>query len=180
MTCVVGLIEKDRIWMGADSAGVAGYDLTIRKDPKIFKVQNMLIGFTTSFRMGQLLGLSFKPPKHNPKIDTYKYMVTDFIDEVRRCLISGGYIEIKDHKETGGIFLVAYHGRLFKIDSDFQVGEEVKNFATCGCGEDFATGALYATVGMKPKTRILNALQIAEMGSAGVRGPFLIKNMRIE
>jgi len=36
-TCVVGLEQDGIIWMGADSAGVAGYQLHIRADEKVFK-----------------------------------------------------------------------------------------------------------------------------------------------
>ena len=59
MTIIVGLVTKAGVLMGADSAGVCGYELTIRKDKKIYQVDDFLFGYTTSFRMGQLLGYSF-------------------------------------------------------------------------------------------------------------------------
>lgn len=34
MTCIVGLVEASNIYIGGDSAGVSGYDLTIRADSK--------------------------------------------------------------------------------------------------------------------------------------------------
>lgn len=52
MTCVVALKHDGRVYMGADSAGVGGYSLQIRNDPKIYRVKDLLFGFTTSFRMG--------------------------------------------------------------------------------------------------------------------------------
>jgi len=57
MTCIVGLIDKEskKIYMGGDSAGVANYSLSVRKDPKVFKRYGFIFGFTSSFRMGQLL-----------------------------------------------------------------------------------------------------------------------------
>ena len=68
-------------------------DITIRKDPKVFKVGNFLIGYTSSFRMGQILRFNFNPLKYVPEIhnDEYEYMCTDFIDEVRVCFREGGY-----------------------------------------------------------------------------------------
>lgn len=33
MTCVVGLVAEGKVWMGADSAGVSGWDLRTRADP---------------------------------------------------------------------------------------------------------------------------------------------------
>jgi len=54
MTCIAGFVNKNEVWIGGDSAGVAGYNLRIRKDTKVFKVNGrFLIGYTNSFRMGQ-------------------------------------------------------------------------------------------------------------------------------
>jgi hypothetical protein len=37
MTCIVAVKDKHgNITMGADSAGISGWDLTIRSDPKVF------------------------------------------------------------------------------------------------------------------------------------------------
>ena len=35
MTCIVGVVDGNRIIMGGDSAGVAGIDLGPRKDVKV-------------------------------------------------------------------------------------------------------------------------------------------------
>ena len=49
MTCIIGLIDNGKVYMGCDSAGVAGLDMYGRADQKIFKVDNFIMGFTTSF-----------------------------------------------------------------------------------------------------------------------------------
>jgi hypothetical protein len=36
MTCIVGLVEEGKIYLGAVSAGVGGWSLTLRKDRKVF------------------------------------------------------------------------------------------------------------------------------------------------
>lgn len=57
MTCIVGYVTPAReVVMGADSAGVAGYDLRIRRDVKVFHAGPFLIGYTSSFRMGSSSG----------------------------------------------------------------------------------------------------------------------------
>lgn len=144
MTCIVGVVEQEVVYIGGDSAGVAGLDITNRKDPKVFKVGDFLIGCTTSFRMIQLIRFSFSPPKRHPDKDVFEYMCTEFINEIRNCLKSGGFAEVNCSVENGGSFLVGYCGRLFKIESDFQVGESVDSFQSVGCGEPFALGALSA------------------------------------
>lgn len=172
MTCIVGIAHEGKVHIGGDSAGVGGYDLTVRQDRKVFRNGDFVMGFTSSFRMGQLLAYSLTPPRRHPDDDVYKYMVTHFVDAVRGCLKAGGYAETHHGAETGGTFLVGYAGRLFAIQGDYQVSESSHGFDACGCGESYALGSLYATSGQLPFQRLELALKTAEQFSAGVRGPF--------
>jgi ATP-dependent protease HslVU (ClpYQ) peptidase subunit len=172
MTCIVGVAHEGRVYIGGDSAGVGGYSLTVRADRKVFRNGDFVMGFTSSFRMGQLLHHAFNPPKRHPDTDIDKFMVTDFINAVRDCLKSGGYAEKHNDAERGGVFLVGYKGRLFRIDNDYQVGEAADGFDAVGCGEEIAQGAMYANKAGKPEQRLRMALEAAERFSAGVRGPF--------
>lgn len=171
MTCIVGLVDKGKVYMGADSAGVSGLSLMVRTDRKVFTNGDFIMGFTGSFRMGQLLNHAFTPPRRHADVDIEKFMATDFINAVRDCLKSGGYAEKHHESEQGGRFLVGYSGRLFVVDSDYQVGEVIYGFDSVGCGSDIALGSLYSTSG-KPLKRLRKALKAAECFSAGVRGPF--------
>ena len=179
MTCVVALKHGDKIYMGADSAGTDnGFRTVRRKDPKIYKVGDMLIGFTSSFRMGQLLGHSLTLPPHDPKTAVYEYMVTAFMDAVRNTLRTGGYLVTEDGNEAIGTFLVAYKGHIFEIGDDLQVGESIDPYQAVGCGIDLALGSLFTSSKRKitnPKDVVKTALQAATEFSAGVRGPYLIE-----
>ena len=75
MTCIVGLVHEGVVYIGGDSAGVARLSLTVRADEKVFRNSDFLMGFTTSFRMGQLLRYSLKPPRRHPADDINQYMV---------------------------------------------------------------------------------------------------------
>lgn len=178
MTCIVGLISADRVYIGGDSAGVAGWGLVVRNDRKVFRNGDFVMGFTTSFRMGQLLAHSFNPPKPRQGVDVFAYLVTDFVDAARQTMKNGGFARIKDsHSEEGGNFLVGYEGRLFNIAEDFQVAESVHGFDAIGCGEQLALGSLHSTGAMlDPETRVREALRVAEACSAGVRSPFFIQS----
>lgn len=172
MTCIVGLISNGSVHIGGDSAGVDGLSLTVRADRKVFRNQDFIFGFTTSFRVGQLLAHSFKPPKRHPEKDVYAFMVTEFIDALRQCLKAGGCAQRYYEVERGGTFLVGYAGRLFQIRGDYQVAEPVDGFDACGCGSQIALGALFASSDAPPRERLEIALNAAERFSAGVRGPF--------
>ena len=187
MTCIAALVEEGTITMGGDSAGVSGYRLSVRADPKVFVSGNFLIGYTSSFRMGQVLRFHVKPPEHPRKqdgewLDTYEYMVRYFVEECRKQFKDHGYLATVNGQDEGGCFLVGYRGKLFIIDTDFQVGEVRDTFAAVGCGMDIAQGVLYGlqSIPESPRTKVLVALEGAERFSAGVRGPFTILELKWE
>jgi hypothetical protein len=164
--------------MGGDSAGSNdAFNLMIRKDPKVGIVEDYIIGFTSSFRMGQILLNAWEPPSWDKESqpDLYKFMVKDFIDALRKLFADSGYLRKENEVQSGGTFLVGCHGRLFTIFNDFQVAESLDNYASVGCGFDIALGSMFTSSGYgNPQERVSVALEAAGTFSAGVRGPFTI------
>lgn len=179
MTAIAGLVHGGKVWIGGDSAGVGGYALSIRKDAKVFRNGEFVIGCTSSFRMIQLLRYEFSPPVPLEGSDQHKYMVTQFVPSLRALFRSGGFMRTDSGVESGGTFIVGWRGSLFVIESDFQVAQMLDTYCACGCGQDLILGSLFTTDGtkMKPEDRITRALMAAERFSAGVRGPFLIESV---
>jgi len=179
MTCIVGLIDKEnnKVYIGGDSAGAnSDYTLQIRKDPKVFINGNFLIGFTTSFRMGQLLMFNKLVDRNQYNESDYEYLVQEFIPTIKKIFKDEGFSEIKENKEKGGNFLVAYKNNLYVIESNYQVIELYDNYYAIGCGGNYALGSLHTTkdMNMLLTDRIINALEAAEHHSAGVKAPFNI------
>ena len=179
MTCIVGMVDGsgEFVVIGGDSAGVSGWTLTLRSDRKAFVLQpGIVIGYTSSFRMGQLLQFSLPHFELPEPGDEFRWAVTVFIPAVRKAFADGGYLRKDNERESGGAFLLDVRGALFEIDSDFQVGVPSSGLASCGCGFAEAMGALEALVGSpsdKSTTATLRrALAISERLNAGVRGPF--------
>lgn len=179
MTCIIGFAcpKENKVFIGGDSAGVAGMSIQIRADEKVFRNGPFIMGFTTSFRMGQLLRYAFAPPEHPADTDDMKFMVANFIPAVKQCFKDGGYGKTKDSQDSGGAFLVGYKGRLYEIDDDFQVAKLSDNIASVGCGSEIALGAMYALSHYHPKERIIKALDIVVHLNAGVRPPFVIEEL---
>jgi ATP-dependent protease HslVU (ClpYQ) peptidase subunit len=175
LTCIAGLVHDGGVYLAGDSAGCSGWNLTVRADPKVFVNGSYVMGFTSSFRMGQLLHYAFTPPEPDYINDLHRFMCTAFTDSLRQCLKDGGWAEKDKERETGGTFLVGTHGRLFEVSSDYQMGEPADPYAAVGCGSEVALGALHATAGSKmtPHQRLEAALAAAERFSNGVRGPFV-------
>lgn len=179
-TCIAAVAVDGRVWIGGDSAGVGGLSICTRADRKVFSKTDSSgnkfgFGFTSSFRMGQLLNYELALPRLEGALDAY--MVKCFIPAVRKLLRDGGYSKIENNEEHGGCFIVGVCGRIFEIFSDFQVGENAYGYAALGCGEDLALGSLHTTkAAMKrsPRKRLTLALEAAQEFSAGVRAPFHI------
>lgn len=178
MTAIAGFVASDgKVWIGGDSAGIGGWDLVVREDAKVFRNGEFLFGFTSSFRMGQLLRYSLCPPIPTEGQDLYSFMVTTFVDAVRSCLKSGGYAEREKEAEKAGTFLVGFRGRLFSVEQDYQVAEAKCKYAACGCGAQIVNGALFAIHedDTTPEAKIKTALEAAEYHCAGVRAPFILE-----
>jgi hypothetical protein len=177
MTCIAGVVDGNEVLIGGDSAGVrSDYGLRVRNDRKVFTNSAFVFGFTTSFRIGQLLAFGFDPPRPpDDANDLMRFMVVDFINAIRTRLKEGGVVKVSDQVESGGDFLVGVHGRLFHVYTDFQVGEAAHGFDACGSGDMLALGSLHSTIGRPAQERVLAALQAAEAFNAGVRGPFVFE-----
>jgi hypothetical protein len=178
MTAIAGIAQNGAVHIGGDSAGVDGLSLAVRADTKVFRKGPYLFGFTTSFRMGQLIRYSMDVPR--PKGGLEDFMATGFIEALRDCLKTGGWARKEHDREEGGTFLVGVRGRLFAVYDDYQVAQAADGFAAVGCGDDVALGALYATAntGIGPRKRIKLALRAAERFNAAVRGPFVCLSLR--
>lgn len=194
MTLIIGLKHNGKVYMGADSAGVADNHIVRRKDSKLFKLGDFLIGCTTSFRMIQIIQFSFKPPKFidirdvedNANIgkDIFEYLCTDFIDALRDTFKDKGFGSFAGKEgDEGGTFLLAYRDRLFEIDSDFQVGENTDNYNAVGSGLYHAFGALHALTGKPneiykdtPKEVVEAALSASCQHCTTVSRPFYFEN----
>lgn len=175
MTCIIGLIEKGNVYIGADSASISNLVIRATNVPKVFRRGPFIIGYTTSFRMGQLLEHWLEVPKQTTESKSdQEYMVKEFAESIRTLFKDKGFAETNSGAESGGTFLVGYGGHLFTIYADFQVNEICDKFDAVGCGGPFALGAMAALKTLEPVERIEKSLEIAAHFSAGVCGPFRI------
>lgn len=183
MTCIVGLIVNDTLtFMGGDAAASApgGWSQTIIADPKVFAIGDgeFLVGVAGQPRLAQLMEHAFVPPPYDEQeMSVTKYMVTTFVREMRRVVQAGGIeIPVGGQEGVGGHLLIAFRGRLFEVDSRYDIGKADAPFHAIGSGALAALGALHATRGleMSPYERVLSALDAAERINTTVRGPFRI------
>jgi ATP-dependent protease HslVU (ClpYQ) peptidase subunit len=171
MTCIVAIVEGDHVYMGGDSCASDGSSYELRKDPKIFRLGDCIIGFTTSYRMGQILQYHVAPPLLDGVIHVHRYIVSDWIERVRAAFKSFGY-------DQGGQFLIGCRGELFRIDVDFQVAHFARPYVACGSGQMFAEGALHAVhrTAIMPNAKLFHGLMAAAEHCPDVRAPFIYES----
>lgn len=173
MTCIVAIGDGTSVVMGGDSAAVCDQDITLTAHPKVFAKGGWLIGYTWSFRMGQLLEHAWEPPRF-PGGSVHGWLCTDVMESLRTLFESVGFGRVENAESKGGQFLLGWRGRVYRVGSDYSVIERDPCEAAVGCGEGYALGALHATRGQPPYDRIASALAAAEEHSTGVAGPFTI------
>jgi hypothetical protein len=137
-------------------------------------------GYTTSFRMGQIIQYGFTPPTLGDDVDLDRVMRTTFVDALRTAFKQAGWARTDNGVEETGQFLVGVKGRLFTVDADYQVGEPADGYAAVGCGHALAAGSLHTSraLGWEPSRRVTAALEAAAHHSAGVVDPFTLVTTR--
>ena len=180
MTAIVGLVHEGTVFLGGDSAAAGNMNIYTRREPKVFRSDQYIIGYTTSFRMGQIIRHAFKPPmlaSGDAEVsdeDLMGFMATEFIRKLKLAFKDGGWLESDKGRDTGGQMLIGVAGRLFQIESDFQVGESALGYDAVGSGNEVALGSLHATshTEFDPQKRLELALQAAEEFVSTCRRPF--------
>ena len=173
MTVIVGIAEEGSVLLGCDSAGASPQQTEIYsiKNTKIFKAGPYALGFTTSYRLGQILRYETELPAPPPQENLDRFMATAFVESIRRTLETHSFSRgLGDH----GSILVGVHGQLFTVGAEFQVLSEATSYAVVGSGRHAAYGALFALEGSKNTLRqkVEIALQAAQNFTTTVREPF--------
>jgi hypothetical protein len=185
MTCIVGLVDKNKVYIGGDSAGISNSDLRIITHPKVFilnkNTPKMIFGSINSFRIMQALQYSLKIPIQTTETTDHEYLCTKFVDALRNCFVqSGCATETSEGEEEGGTFVLGYKGKLYKIEQNYQVLHYEQPYITCGGGEDLALGSLFTTekLNWPPKKRIKEALKASAKFNTNVAPPFTILSIK--
>lgn len=183
MTCIVGYISGNKtIYMGGDRAAVNQFGIQkILTEPKVYFVDNFVIGFCGSLRFGQVVRYSFTPPEKPEGMSLMGYMCGPFVTTLRTVL-EEQYPDCNEDSESGcdGSLLVGTEGRLFGIDSSFAVLESNKPYLCIGSGEYHANSALEVLQYLNNKNKCVTtpehdielALSLSALNCCGVARPF--------
>jgi ATP-dependent protease HslVU (ClpYQ) peptidase subunit len=188
MTCIVAVTDGTRVLIGGDSAAVGERELHLRATRKVFRTGPYLIGFTRSWRMGQILRHVTRlpaPPETREAEALEDFMVRELVPAVRAAFKEHGFGKtaratigmdlVEEGQELSGDFLVGLAGQIFEIRADYQVTRSITAHAAVGSGAIVALGALHALSTdreLSLQARARTALEAAELYTPSVRGPF--------
>lgn len=178
MTIIIGLEHKNKVYMGGDSALSDYWSVQRKAYPKVFHVGPYLIGTCGSPRMSQLLKHNLRAA-YTHELNEYssdeEFMVSGFIEVIRKIFKDFGFSRVSDNRESGGTFLVGYNGKLWAVYSDYQISRVSDGFQTIGSGYMVATGAMEALHELRPYKRIMRALEITGRYTTFVEPPYYVE-----
>ncbi len=177
MTCIVGVVAGGKVLLGSDSITADGYTVHVTPTRKVCRAGEYVFGFTTSWRMGQILKTVQwpKPPKRGLE----RFVETSLSDFLRKSLNDHGWGRVNitepgaNGAHAGGNFLIGVRGLLFEVCPDYGMVRNLE-YATVGAAQDIALGALFVTRGQRPRARIRKALKAASTHNMAVRPPWVI------
>lgn len=187
MTTIIGVEHKGKVFMGADSQGTVGWSRIMITAPKIIRFPALLIGVAGDLRTLNLLQYHFSPPDPHIDMTDDEYIIVRLVTDIRECLKKNGWLKIENSKESGdyNTFLIGYHGKLYRIGSDFDVLRSQASICSVGSGSEYALGAMYALRAhhkgvfseSQIKSHIQTALQVSAQLSIGVSEPFYVESI---
>lgn len=172
MTCIIGLKHEGKVYIGGDSGAIAGYECGITTYPKVFTKNGMVIGYTHSFRMAQIIQY-LTPIRFQMTQPDFEHIV-NVVEAIRESFKAHGFTTIDKGKEEGSQFLIGYKGELYEVNSDFCILTYSSPFWSVGSAHEYALGAMAATPKSNPEKRIRQALDITAQFCIHIKRPYTI------
>jgi hypothetical protein len=167
MTIIIGIRDKKKVYLGADSCIGGGQSHYVRATGKLFRLGGLIIGLSGYSRIGQLM--RYLPtdtfPATLPKsIEAGEaFLVQAFLPVFHKALRDAGAMlrgkEGEDSIQSNAI--IAWGNQLFEMGPDFYFARLADDYQAVGAGCDIACGSLFSTKGQPPKQRLRTALEAA-------------------
>lgn len=177
MTCIIGYEYNGTTIVAGDSAGLSDWVIT-QRHTKVFRLNEMIVGYTSSFRMGQLIQHCFDYPPIPTTGADERYFVRDFVPALRKLFEDGGFGKKGgENGDEGGSFMIGVQGKLFAIESDYQVTSTPTGLLSIGVGRNFALGAMTAlrpfvlSGELSPQAAVTRAMEATAKNCMGVALP---------
>lgn len=176
MSCVVGIAQRGKIYLCADSYGCQENSVQPREDPKIFSIKGkMIIGFAGQWRAGQVIQHDLQLPRKRPNLSDFDYIVRSIVPQIGRIFRAHRVYNDEEKKTPPDMsYLFGYNGCIYRVESDLNVSKPVNGYAAIGAGEEYALGSLYTSRYIRdPMRRMELAQRAAQYHCPWVGPPFV-------
>ena len=166
MTCIVGLEADGKVFLAGDIQGTGYNNKVVHTQPKVFAKGELVFGYTTSYRFGQLVEHALGNPVVPANDDeVYRWLITVMVPQLKAALKDGGF-------EGGGNALIGVRGQLWELQNDWSVLRSKLGYSAVGSGYEYAHGAMhtYGKLGVFSSQTAERALKIA-VEAAGTFSP---------
>lgn len=183
MTCIIGLIDNNTVYLGSDSRTSSNGFKFPGNHTKIFSQNGILFGICGNVRYNDIIRYRLEIPYQHEDVSDIEYLCTDFIDSLRFALESAKYSKEENNISSvpfESMILLGYKNKLYSIFHDYSI-LEFNDYYAIGSGSDFALGSLETSrnLGISPRKRIELALEAACKFSVGCAPPFNIIEQEI-
>lgn len=145
MTCIVAIKDNGNIHMAGDLMGSDGFRGKVYDKSKVFIKEGFILGYTSSFRMGQLLEYAWVPPTQGVGQDDDSYIYVDVVNSFKSLFMDNGFGNKDKVEIETGEFIFGWNGRLFLHQSNHSLLES-DHYVTTGSGCYHAEAAIASLI----------------------------------
>jgi len=189
MSCVIGLVTKDGVIVGWDTAASDGNVIIQNSFPKVIirdvgllpksdkkpQAQRKIgIGISGSVKYGHAVAHFLEVPEHDLGDSAHEYVIKKFVPAFRKALAEESGKSSVSCDDTTSCLLVAFMGRVFFMDQDLSPVENTAGYDSIGSGREIALGSLHTSgvLDIEDVARVNYALNAAGDLTVFVKEPY--------
>lgn len=147
MSCVVGVVGKDAVYIGSDSIVTIGDSVVYTKHKKVVATKNIVFGVVGTIDIVPIMREVLSAPEFVAEDSISSDKMMSISDKFRLLAEDKGYVHENTSEGVGipyfeGEVLLSNGSGLFHLHSTFSMSEVSEGFAAIGQGGDTALGYL--------------------------------------
>lgn len=168
MTCIIAHTNGTTSFIAGDKLGSNGFTKAIQTEPKVFEKEFiklhedgltrtkevMALGYTTSFRMGQLLTYNLVLPEQAPNETFPQYLVLKVIPLIRKMFKDEWGSRDASQDVGGGQFIILHNHTIYEVQEDFAVLQPKTSITAVGSGTYHAIASMEAYSEVEKETKV--------------------------
>lgn len=167
MTCIIAHTDGVSSFLAGDKLGSNGFTKTVQTEPKVFEKEFiklhddgltrtkevMALGYTTSFRMGQLLNYNLNLPEQDASQTFSQYLVLKVIPIIRQMFKEEWGARDASQDVGGGQFIILHNHTIYEVQEDFSVLQPKTRITAVGSGTYHAIAAMQAYIEVENESK---------------------------